>query len=391
MESSLVKALAFSSAVFFLLSASASAQAQQGCGVQTFSNGLAYELCTGLPVLGCSIHWNRNPNATVSVAYTCSGISASARGWMAWGPNLSGGRMVGTQALVGYVDANGQAKAHTTDITEYRTSLAETNLTFPVTGIKAELSSSGLVVFATLQLPSNFSGMTQVWQMGPMNGDTLGAHSFSGDNVRSVASWDITTGTTSTTVGVPRLHRKNVHGVLNAVSWGILLPIGAMTARYLKVSRAADPAWFYLHVTCQTAAYAIGVAGWGTGLKLGSDSAGIKYSAHRNIGTVLFCLGTLQVFALLLRPKKDHKLRLYWNIYHHSTGYAVIILSIINIYKGFDILDPEKKWKRAYTGIIIALGGLAALLEAFTWVVVLRRNKNDSEKTHHSNNGVNAL
>lgn len=79
------------------------------------------------------------------------------------------------------------------------------------------------------------------------------------------------------------------------MSWGILLPIGASIARHLKVFKSADPAWFYLHVTCQTSAYIVGVVGWGTGLKLGSDSVGIKYNTHRNIGIALFCLGTLQV------------------------------------------------------------------------------------------------
>lgn len=83
--------------------------------------------------------------------------------------------------------------------------------------------------------------------------------------------------------------------MLNVVSWGILLPIGAITARYLKVFKSADPAWFYLHVFCQSSAYIVGVAGWGTGLKLGSESAGIQYNTHRTIGIVLFCIGTLQV------------------------------------------------------------------------------------------------
>ena len=85
------------------------------------------------------------------------------------------------------------------------------------------------------------------------------------------------------------------HGVLNAVSWGIMMPIGAIIARYLKVFKSADPAWFYLHVICQASAYIVGVAGWGLGLKLGSDSASITYDTHRTLGIILFCLGTLQV------------------------------------------------------------------------------------------------
>lgn len=178
--------------------------------------------------------------------------------------------------------------------------------------------------------------------------------------------------------------------MLNAVSWGILLPIGAITARYLKVFPAADPTWFYLHALCQSSAYIAGVAGWVTGLQLGSKSAGIQYTAHRIIGIVIFCLATLQVSALLLRPKKEHKLRFYWNIYHHFIGYSVIVLSIVNIFKGFDILDPDQKWRRAYIGVLIGLAALAAVLEVYTWYVVLKRKKSSRpNKMSNGNHGYN--
>ena len=86
-----------------------------------------------------------------------------------------------------------------------------------------------------------------------------------------------------------------IHGILNVVSWGILFPVGAIIARYLRTFESADPAWFYLHAFCQVSAYAIGVAGWATGLKLGGQSQGIIYTDHRNIGIALFCLATVQV------------------------------------------------------------------------------------------------
>lgn len=86
-----------------------------------------------------------------------------------------------------------------------------------------------------------------------------------------------------------------IHGILNAVSWGLMFPIGAIIARYMRTFQSADPAWFYLHVFCQVSAYAIGVAGWGTGIKLGSESKGVQYTGHRNIGIALFSLATLQV------------------------------------------------------------------------------------------------
>lgn len=84
--------------------------------------------------------------------------------------------------------------------------------------------------------------------------------------------------------------------MLNAISWGILLPLGAIIARYLKVFKSADPAWFYLHVTCQASAYIVGVAGFGVGLKIGSDSKGVEYDTHRILAILLVCFGTLQVY-----------------------------------------------------------------------------------------------
>lgn len=74
-----------------------------------------------------------------------------------------------------------------------------------------------------------------------------------------------------------------------------MFPIGAIIARYVRVFPSADPAWFYLHAFCQSSAYAIGVAGWGTGLKLGSESPGTQYTGHRNIGIALFAVATVQV------------------------------------------------------------------------------------------------
>lgn len=102
--------------------------------------------------------------------------------------------------------------------------------------------------------------------------------------------------TTCTWIGL------QIHGVLNAIGWGILMPIGAIMARYVKVFQAADPAWFYLHVACQCSAYIIGISGWGLGLKLGSESVGITYHKHRDIAIALFCLATVQVINPHINP-----------------------------------------------------------------------------------------
>ncbi|KAF4379188.1 hypothetical protein G4B88_010582 [Cannabis sativa] len=376
--------------VFSTLFLSSSAQT---CKSYNFARNQQFQECNDLAVLNSFLHWTfDSTTGKLNMAYRHTGVTSST--WVAWAINPSNNlasAMPGAQSLVAYPRSSGGPRVYTSPIGQtYQTSLAEGNLTYPVRDLSATYQNNEMIIFATWTLPTTTSTITQVWQSGPLSGTTIGPHQTSGDNTRSKSSLNLLSGQSQSGGGSSTLRKRNTHGVLNAVSWGILMPMGAVIARYLKVFKSADPAWFYLHVTCQTSAYIVGVAGWGTGLKLGSDSVGITQNPHRNIGIALFCLGTLQVFALLLRPKKDHKYRLYWNIYHHTIGYAVIILSIINIYEGFDILQPEEVWKRAYTGIIIGLGAVAVSLEAYTWFYVLKKKKTENKVPYGANgNGAN--
>nr|GMC77052.1 cytochrome B561 and DOMON domain-containing protein At5g47530-like [Ipomoea batatas] len=383
----------FVGVLFLFLSLVASSYAQS-CSNFAFSGNRVFATCNNLPVLNSVLHWTyHQANHTADIAYRHAGVTAS--NWVAWGLNVGGSGMRGTQCLVAFQNSSGSIHAYTSPLptSSYATQLAEGSLSFGVSKISAELTGGEIIIFATLALPAGRTNFNQAWQDGSLSGTTPQAHAQTGNNMRSTGTVDFATGQTSAGGGSDSfesvLRRRHVHGVLNAVSWGILMPMGAVIARYLKVFKSADPAWFYLHVACQTTAYAVGVAGWGTGLKLGSDSKGVTQDTHRNIGITLFALGTLQVFALLLRPKPDHKLRFYWNIYHHAVGYTVIILSVINVYEGFDVLNGQKNWKKAYTGVIIFLGAVAALLEAFTWFIVLKRRSANKQHPapHHAANG----
>ncbi|KAK1569052.1 hypothetical protein Q3G72_032054 [Acer saccharum] len=364
--------------------------AQQNCSSLTFENNKQYTACSTLPVLSSSIHWTyHSSNNTVDLAFRKTGTSSS--NWVAWALNPSGRQMAGSQCLVAHQNSTA-IHAYTSPIGSGIPSLQQGSLSFEVPSISATLSGTEMTIYATLQLNSDLLSTNQVWQEGPLSGGVPASHPTSGNNVASVGTIDFRTGETTASSGGgsnSRLRKRNTHGVLNAVSWGILMPIGAMMARYLKVFKFANPAWFYIHVACQCSAYIIGVAGWATGIKLGNDNPITISEIHRNVGIALFALGTLQVFALLLRPKPDHKYRFYWNIYHHLTGYTVIGLSIYNVLKGLSILDPGNDWWWAYVGTLIGLGSLSTLLEAVTWFIVIKRKKESREKLPHSMNGAN--
>ncbi|XP_022989420.1 cytochrome b561 and DOMON domain-containing protein At5g47530-like [Cucurbita maxima] len=356
--------------------------AGQTCTNHNFANNEVFAACVDHPVLNSFLHWTFHPsNATLRMAFRRP--STSPNQWIAWAINPNALAMFGSQALIAYRNSSALPHVYTSSIDLPSPTMQQTRLSFEVPQLSATYLDDEMTIFATISLPPGMTTVNQVWQEGPMAQGSPLPHAFTGDNRRSLATLDLLTGSTTAAVDSV-LRRRNIHGVLNAVSWGTLMPMGAIFARYLKVFKAADPAWFYLHVACQTSAYAVGVAGWATGIKLGGESAAVQYNTHRNIGIALFVLGSVQVFALLLRPKKDHKYRIYWNIYHHSMGYSVIIMSIINVFEGFKILSPDNKWRRAYSGVIILLGAVALVLEAVTWFIVIKRRRSNSNKFPHN-------
>uniref|UniRef100_A0A0E0LX15 Cytochrome b561 and DOMON domain-containing protein n=1 Tax=Oryza punctata TaxID=4537 RepID=A0A0E0LX15_ORYPU len=377
--------------VSLLLAAAAMAPARAaggGCAAEKFSSNRVYAACSDLPHLGASVHWTYDAAASsLSVAFVAA--PPSSGGWVAWGLNPTGGGMVGTQALVALTKGGGY-EVQTFDIEGYTLS-APGKLKYPTSDLAAELAGDGRVrIFGKLTLQNGTGEVNQVWQVGAVSSDgSMMPHDMSKENKAAMGKLNLLTGaaTSSGGVGGSNLRKKNTHGILNAVSWGLLLPMGAIFARYLKTFKSADPAWFYLHVACQLIGYGVGVSGWATGIHLGNLSKGITYSLHRNIGITVFALGTLQIFALFLRPKKDHKYRVYWNAYHHSVGYTIIILGIINIFKGMSILNVEQKWKTGYIIAISILGGIAVILEAVTWSIVLKRRKEENKSYNGASNG----
>ncbi|XP_062210208.1 cytochrome b561 and DOMON domain-containing protein At4g12980-like [Phragmites australis] len=357
----------------------ASAATAQDCVSAAFSSGRSFLKCNSLSVLGASLHWTYHPeNGTADIAFRAP---SGTDGWVGWGINtVRPNQMQDTSVFIASQDGSGVVSVLSTYLESTSPTLTPGNLKFNVTvGPSAEYSGGAYTIFATIALPGNNTNQNTVWQAGPLSSGSISRHTTAGANLQSTLRLDFLSGA-SAGASNSRLHRRNIHGVLNAVSWGILIPLGAIIARYLRVFESADPAWFYLHIACQCSGYILGVAGWGLGLKLGSESVGTTYHPHRNIGIAIFCLATLQVFALLLRPDKKNKYRFYWNIYHHSVGYSVIILSAINIFKGLDILKPTSGYKTAYIAILATLGGIALCLEVITWPIVLRRRKRDADK-----------
>ncbi|KAF8014685.1 hypothetical protein BT93_H0482 [Corymbia citriodora subsp. variegata] len=373
MASSSLQLLRLLPAVLLLLAPAADSLA---CTSQKLKNSGVYATCLDLPALAATLHFSYNAsNSSATIAFVAA-PPGGQDGWVSWALNPAGATMLGSQALIAFLDA-GAVTVKTYNVSTYE--LKESPIAFETWDRTADFNSADgtMRIYAGIKVPvGNAANLNQVWQVGPKVTDGVPQkHAMGTDNMNAKAMLNLVSGESKSGGGGSSTKKKNIHGILNAVSWGIMFPIGAIIARYVRVFPSADPVWFYLHAFCQTSAYAIGVAGWGTGMKLGSESKGFQYTGHRNIGIALFAVATVQIFALFLRPKKDHKYRFYWNIYHHSLGYAILVLGILNVFKGLNILQPDNKWKSAYIILISVLGGVAVVLELVTWIVVLKRKK----------------
>uniref|UniRef100_A0A0D6R3Z4 Cytochrome b561 and DOMON domain-containing protein n=1 Tax=Araucaria cunninghamii TaxID=56994 RepID=A0A0D6R3Z4_ARACU len=343
-----------------------------------------YSSCQTLQQLSANLAWTYEAeNGSINMAFTAKPDTSG--GWVSWGLNPAAALMGGTRSLIAFKHSNGTVVVTTYNVTndnKGQIPLQPSPIDYKVQDMSAQFTDNQITMFATWTLRNNKTNVFHVWQTGgQVKGLVPQVHGFAPANLQSAGTIDLKTGLASASSGIPHLVLKNRHGVLNAVGWGIVLPIGIIIARYLRSVETPDPAWFYLHIFCQISGYALGVAGWATGLKLGSYSKGVVYNKHRNIGFALFAFGTLQMFALLLRPNKEHKLRKYWNIYHHSVGYAIVVLSIVNIFEGFDILHPRNKWKHAYIAVIASLGGVALLLEIISWIAFFQKRSRTSSKS----------
>lgn len=155
-------------------------------------------------------------------------------------------------------------------------------------------------------------------------------------------------------VSAPYSDLKRLHGILNAVGWGILLPIGAMIARYLKhVGRL----WFYSHSIIQIVGFILGTSGVIAGLIL-NDRIDVNVAKHKAIGLIVITLGCLQVLAIVIRPSEDSKSRKFWNWYHQNVGRILILFAIFNVFYGIYLGHAGSEWNVTYgvfLGIIVTV------------------------------------
>lgn len=173
------------------------------CTSQKLSPNHSFANCTDLPALGATLHYTYNDTTrAISVAYSAK---PPANGWVAWGVNPSGGRMVGTQALIAFKKQD-KVEVLLFNLTSYNSLTPVTNLSVETSAISGEESNGVITIFATVILPKKTDvNITQVWQVGPVVSGRPMKHDSTPDNLKAVTSLSVETtaigGANSTTGG----------------------------------------------------------------------------------------------------------------------------------------------------------------------------------------------
>lgn len=236
------KAIACALFFSFVAALFASSYAQQACGRQAFNNNKVYRTCTDLSVLNSFLHWNYDTSTnTVDLAFRHTTTSSSR--WVSWALNPSGQKMAGSQCLVAFQNSTGRPVAYTTPIGSGSPTLQPGSLSFQVSNISATLEGNQWTIFATLQLTTDLLSTNQVWQEGPMNGDTPGAHAMSGDNLRSVGTIDFRTGQTTAGGGSSDSRRRR----RNVSAWFKHISIDQFTCYMYRALNSYTYSFTYVH------------------------------------------------------------------------------------------------------------------------------------------------
>ncbi|XP_061999787.1 cytochrome b561 and DOMON domain-containing protein At3g61750 [Rosa rugosa] len=285
-------------------------------------------------------------NIILSAVYTT--------GWVGMGFSRDG-LMVGSSAIVGWVNRKGHARIKQYYLQGSKSSqVIPDKGELPLTGIPATVVLHGPRIYLAFQLKflAHLSRQPLILAVGsgyPKHNNHLTKHTD-----KTTIKFDFSAGSASEAPSDFGQMKKN-HGILAIFGWGIIIPLGAIVPRYFKHK---DPLWYYLHSIIQFVGFVIGLAAVVLGQKL-YNKIDANFQTHRAIGIFVLVLIILQILAFFLRPGKDAKIRKYWNWYHHWFGRFAIFFAAVNIVLGINIGAAGIEWKISYgfflSGILIAV------------------------------------
>lgn len=355
---SLAPNFAFGAAVVLLLLLATPVRSQSdGCSLDPRSVlPLAYNDVSGLT---CQPIWNNfilRYSQSQDHVLTVVLSTPYTGGWVGMGFSKNG-RMVGSSAMVGWIDKAGVPHVEQYYLRSQSPSGVVVNdtqlLTSGVPPVVVTYMANIYLAFK-LKLSAPVTKQQLIFALGT---STPVDNRLTMHRAKKSLSFDFAAGE-SYASSYPHKLKRN-HGLLNIFGWGVLLPVGALIARY---GNKRKQLWYYLHLVVQFTGFFVGLAGVVAGVSL-RDRLHANVTAHRGLGIFILVLAILQVLAFFLRPDKDSKNRRYWNWYHHWVGRSALLLAVVNISVGIKVGGASNSWKVGYGSNLAILLIITFILE----------------------------
>eukprot|EP00899_Mesostigma_viride_P005508 jgi/Mesvir1/14959/Mv14628-RA.2 len=320
-----------------------------------------------LPGLDCQVslrsgayilHW-RADDAGLSF-----GVDAATTGYVAVGFPKRRGVMVGGEAVIGWINADGSG-AHvgayslrgetvSTVVLNSNIQLANTSVTrvgtrtllqftFPISTLTPSTARRRLLSLSVPVSLSSINNIILAYGVNPRLEDHKSNKGSASLNFFAPPETNTggggSTGGNSTSGGVEEdagkegdINYYRAHGALMVVGYGILIPSGSVIARFAK---RWDPAWFHAHRVCQTLGLVIATIAFI--ISVNKFDVGLLDTKHGKVGlAAMILMWTQPLFGnKLLRPKKGARFRVEWEYLHIGTGRAGIVLAVVTTFFGF--------------------------------------------------------
>lgn len=383
--------------------------ASTACGLAVNGQTQYFRACGNIGNIGSNfkLYWSIDSDPTdASSSILSMGLSATSSGYISVGFPTTPGLMTGASAAILQVCPSCSSKAM---IKEYylanrfssgvipdsrmgmNSFLASSNSGTLAGSFKVKVPGATTAAGRRRNLLASLNSYPFIYAAGDVSSGILLLHRTSGAN-----SVDLTTGApgappaafgsltaVSTTYNVTI---KWAHVILMVLGWGILIPVGILSARYFQLHSAS--AWFHVHRAVQTFAFLCVIAGFVLGFFTPKSYSWdtTVYPLHRDLGIAATVLGTVQMISLIARPKPDHPYRPYWFLWHAWVGRSAAVLAIANIYYALLNMNILSTWAWiAYTTVLGTVVYTAFMMEIINWRCRRRWSVADSPRRDSPN------
>ncbi|XP_057439663.1 cytochrome b561 and DOMON domain-containing protein At3g61750 isoform X1 [Lotus japonicus] len=283
-------------------------------------------------------------------------------GWVGIGFSRDG-MMVGSSAMVGWINKHGHAKIKQFYLRGRKPSEVIVDKgELPLNNMPAAVAINGADIHLAFQLQTTvpFGKQPILLAFGTRHPHE---HHLSKHDATTAIVIDFSSGSTDPASNGFIKMRKS-HGIVGVIGWGLIMPVGAIIARYF---RHKDPVWFYLHSFIQFVGFAFGLITVLLGIQL-YNQMHVHIPAHRGIGIFVLVLSILQILAFLLRPNKDTKIRKIWNLYHSWFGRMALFFAALNILLGMQAAGAGNDWKTGYGFLVSVIIVSVIVLEVLAYL-----------------------